>query len=679
MSRASLNHYVLIFIASLLGSCVVYVNGTIGDEFRGKFSVKKVKHIGTTRYRHGSMIGRLWFATNERLVSAGGQKFRLFDAESGELKSEVAHPLYSRATFDGDRRVLVAEPHVNGVPTQGFYVVDIDSGKQMARWTHPEWVVTSTLSRRAKFAVLGNLAHTISIVDTRTGREIDRIDKLAERSKVAGYPNVALTNDARTLAVIARRNHFRFYELTAEGRIANRLATIDDKRFFGMVFSPNNDEVLLVGHRSSSMFNIRTGKEIIQWDEPGPNRVSAAVFASMGRRVAELADGIVRVRDVQSGKELRNFPLNANPRCDRLALSPDETVLAAGGFEGRVRLYDFATGKEIRFQADRETHGPVESVAISDDGQWIASADYKGVVSLWNGANDWKRIVLRDDDIKSKFVYDTSAGPNFLTFLPGEARLLAGSGIHHNSVNVWDVAAGKRVQRLVGHASPIIGVATSRDGRLFASHGRGGVTWIWARDGEQLHQIKAHSRALTMSPDGQLVAIATRPRNQLRRRPDPGPLDALNVVGLWNAKSGKRVLTTSEGTKASYGFHSVSFSPDGKYVAAVARDGLYVWQTATGELTRLIPVSKPANESEWHAPNCGCAFSPTENIVAVPRSDGAIVFLDIAAEDDPQIAIATGHTGPVHSVSWRRDGKYLVSGGSHSTVVLWQIDNKPAK
>ena len=676
MTRASLIHFVLTLLAGLLGSCVIDLNhGAVGDEVPVELSVKQVKRLGTTRFRHGNYIQRLWFATDQRLVSAGGLKFRLFDAESGELKSEVPHPRYSRATFDGDRRVLVAEPHVNGVPTQGFHVIDIDSGKRLSRWLHHEWATTSTISRGGKLVVLGK-SRAIAIVDSKTGREIDRIDEL-ERTNRASFPRVALSDDAKILAVLARPNLFQFFELTAAGRIGKTLATIDDERFSKMVFSPSNDKVLLIGRQKSSMYNIRTDKEIVEWDEPDSNRVSAAVFANMGLHVAELADGIVRVRDTQSGKELRNFPLNAHPRCDHLALSPDETALAAGGLEGRVRLYDFETGKEIRFDAERETHGPVESVAISDDGHWIASAEFKGVVSLWNGANDWKRIVLRDDDIKSKHRYDTSAGPNFLTFLPGGAKLLAGSGIYHNSVNVWDAASGKRAQRLVGHGMPIVGVATSGDGELLASHGRDDTTRIWNRDGAQLHELEG-SRAIALSADGELLAVSRLQRGD-RRRPDRGPLDRLTVVELWNAKSGKQVLTTPEGTKAPYGFHSISFSHDGAYVAGVAQEGLYVWKTASGEQTQMIPVSKPADEDAWHAPNCGCAFSPTDNIIAVPRSDGAVVFLDVASEQDPQVAIATGHTGPVHSVSWRRDGEFLVSGGSDSTVVLWKVSRKSEK
>ena len=61
----------------------------------------------------------------------------------------------------------------------------------------------------------------------------------------------------------------------------------------------------------------------------------------------------------------------------------------------------------------------------------------------------------------------------------------------------------------------------------------------------------------------------------------------------------------------------------------------------------------------------------------MPTGNGEVYFVDAETEVDGkwQLAIARGHDGPVKSVAWRRDGSYLVSGGSDSTIVLWRVQH----
>ena len=158
----------------------------------------------------------------------------------------------------------------------------------------------------------------------------------------------------------------------------------------------------------------------------------------------------------------------------------------------------------------------------------------------------------------------------------------------------------------------------------------------------------------------------------------PEPSLPVPVVELYDISSGKMLRSMSHTTSEIYGIYSVSFSPDGHMLAGMAKDGLYVWEVVTGKRLRLFPVPQPKHEPFWHAPVRGCAFSPTENIVAVPTGDGEIYFVDADASTDGEwkLAVANGHDGPVKSVSWRRDGRQLVSGGSDSTIVLWDVSRR---
>ncbi len=643
----------------------------------GGLSVRQADRLGTTRYRHGAVINELWFPANDRLVSAGGLRYRAWNADTGSLTNGVVTPLHSRTSFDGQRRILIAEPLVNGVPTQSFRVVDLITDQEVSRWLRPEWTQSSALSRSGKFAVLGlgKLKHTASIVNGQTGREIDRIVRKLPRTNRAAYPIVALSPDDRILALAVRPDHLQFFELSDEGKIEARLAIIDDQAFHRFEFSPKPNEVLLIGSRRSSLWNLRSRQMLAEWDESDTNRVSDAVFADQGKIIVELADGVVRVRETQSGKELRRFSIHSAPESYRIALSPDQSVLAAGGYQQRIRLYDFATGTEIRFDPQAETIGPVESVAISDDGEWIASAEYNGEVSVWGRQNDWMRTATLDENVDVKLGYGTNAGPNFLTFLPGRAKLLSGRFASDKSLNVWDAASRQRDSQFAGNGMGYSGVATSRDGKVMASTKHNVGLRIWDSEGKLQHQIAAGSNALSLSPDGSIVAVGLlRPGPVRSNNGIPEPSLPVAAVELWDTQTGMLIRSLPDVTSESYGFYSVSFSHNGRYLAGIANDGLYVWNAATGKRIKRIAVPRPtAVETAWHAPNCAIAFSPIDNFIAIPTAEGEIVFIDVESEDDTPLATVKGHDGPVNSVAWRRDGEFLVSGGNDSTIVLWEV------
>lgn len=200
--------------------------------------------------------------------------------------------------------------------------------------------------------------------------------------------------------------------------------------------------------------------------------------------------------------------------------------------------------------------GSIMSVAVSDDGRYIASGADDGAISLWNLEGQ----LLRRLETGQGRIWEIAFQPSGQPSADGASPLLvfaAASG----AVELWRLD-GTRVLGLKESGSVANwGAAFSPDGTRVAAASYDDRLRIWHIDGTRLQEIKADSRGLTriaFSPDGETIAT--------------GGLDA--AVKLWNLDGSlQNTLVGHSGF-----ITSLTFSPDGNYLySGGIDDQLIAW------------------------------------------------------------------------------------------------------
>jgi WD40 repeat protein len=177
-----------------------------------------------------------------------------------------------------------------------------------------------------------------------------------------------------------------------------------------------------------------------------------------GRKVAAArgfqdAGGALMVWDLVDGKqtvvaEHKRGLLGA-------AFSPDGRRLAAGGFEGVLRIYDAASGKLLhQFTGNK---APINGVVWSPNGKLVATAGLDTTVRLWDLDDDRELHTFRGHP---EWVLAVAYSPDGKWIV---------SACKDGTLKVWDVEGKKERLTLKGHGQGVQSVAVSPDGKWIAS------------------------------------------------------------------------------------------------------------------------------------------------------------------------------------------------------------------
>jgi WD40 repeat protein len=284
----------------------------------------------------------------------------------------------------------------------------------------------------------------------------------------------------------------------------------------------------------------------------------------------------------------------------------------------------------------------VFNVTFSPDGKYLATASKDHSVKLWDAATG--------DEIRT---YRGHTGTVYsVCFSPDGKRLASAS--EDRTIRIWDAGSEKELLRLEEHTSDVYQVVFSPDGKRLASGGSDKFVILWdAASGKVLHKFKGHTNrvvTVSFSPDGKRLASAcgTSAGN--------GTTDSGGEVKLWDTATGMEILSLPPAT--SKGVLTIAFSPDGKRLAGACLDSkVRVWEAATGQESLALAGHTLDVYHVVFSPDG--RFLASSSAKWNREDPGEIKLWDLATAKG--VTSFTGHTMTIWSLAFSPDGKRLAS------------------
>jgi WD40 repeat protein len=599
------------------------------------------------------------------------------------------------------RLARTLEGHAGGVTkvvfsADGKLLASASNDRTVRLWSMPAGEPLRVLQNEQGFEMLAfadggkclltqDYRRVITLWDVTTGS----VRKVIAQGGAGAKDLLAVSPDGQTAATGREADILLLDTLTGNVRSTLRGHT---RSIYGAAFSADGKTLISTG---------RDDKFILVWDVPsGTVRKKVETNDSLGRMV--LSPGAtalatmghqVDLWDPATGKKGVSLWWKGMS-IENLAFSPDGNALAIADRGSRtVRIVDLEWTRE-KLVIPNEKSDIVATACFPGTGA-VATAGHNRPIEIWKGgaaaaqqieaaiscrllavSPDGAVLAARVEDavqlydvaegkLRTRFltgVRPAIEGRDCLAFSPDGKRLAVGADA---GVEVWDAAGKKRWTNLV-LPGKMVSLAWEPDSKRLATGMADGRVMVWdvlaADPPRVLRGPVGAMGALTFSPDGKFVAAADTSER---------------TVWLWDSATGEEHFTLEHAAKVD----AVGFSADGKTLIALVDGTICLWNPATGQATAVLRIAGTTPHTLDFSPNRKTVATRSYREIRLWDVDAILQPLnsartDIARTDSSIPAKEIGFAPVLRTFDAARDGQAVLAVSRDGTLLAAGGDDK---
>ena len=503
--------------------------------------------------------------------------------------------------------------------------------------------------------------------------------------------SVAFSPDRNFLAIGDTSGQLYIWRLTASRPILEQILSSHSHWTRSIAFSPDSKTIAYGGEDSNIYLRgVQTGTDIARFGGH-IERVRSISFSPNGKFLASSGDDrTIRIWDVVRNEFITAL-IHHKDKVRVVIFHPQHSVLVSASQDNQICIWEVPNQHSqleksftLRnsFYLEEKSPHLLRAIALSPDGEILATGGDDGVVRFWN--LETGKFIRSFGKFHTSWIRSLSFNPH------GD---MIASASEDKTVRIWDVETGRCLHTLRDHYGRVWSIAFHPCNPWLVSGDDGLRVKLWhTSTGECLCSFKGYSqetRPIVFNPDGNTLATGNNQAavhlldKQTGQTTSTLNTDNGNVWALAYSPSGDRLIGGNEDTTIkiwnllladspptilkghSNWVRTVAYSSDGMLIASGSDDKtVRLWDAHSLQCIHVFDSHR-----DWVRSVC---FHPTKPILATGSDDGTIKLWDTASYK--LLGSLPSIQRQIWSIAIHPEGRLLASGGNNNTVDIWDLE-----